>query len=739
MDLLSPWFLAGGLAVGLPLWLHLMRRANPERLPFSSLMFFQKRTETSVRERRLRYKMLLALRLALLLLLALAFAKPVWLRPPVAFATDLPRLHVIAVDTSLSMGYADRWSRAAGVAEQLVDALGEADRALVLANGPSVRVLTAATQDRRELRSALAGLEPTDARNNYGDAIEAVRNLVADEDSPVTVHLISDLQQSAMPERFQDLVLPDGAELEVHDIAGEERENWAIESVSGAKRIYGRDPARIEVTVASFAEREAEKTVTLRIDGRPAGSERVTVPAGSRATFSFEIGEAPRGFSRAEFELTPADGLPRDDLRRAALDNSDPEPVLFVSGDARQRDLLYFRTALDASESARFALEIGEAPRGFSRAEFELTPADGLPRDDLRRAALDNSDPEPVLFVSGDARQRDLLYFRTALDASESARFALESATPAEAARLNPGGYALVVLSDVPDIPAAFASRLQTWIRNGGAAFVALGPNSALAGRVSLTRHAVDQPLASESGGVPFQVAGEADIAHPVVSAAEGMRPVKFYLHARIRTAPGDHVALRLGNGDPLLVDHQIGKGRALLFASPLDNVWNDLPLTAVFVPFVAEAARYLGGVDSGRGEALLGDVLELGRWRGDRGSLQVASPSGEQVLSLAEAVNRDVLALDSLGFYEILGGRQTELVAVNPDPRESDLRQVDPDRVDLWKATGGEASAVTQGDSDPEDAPPWRIWKLALALLLGTVLLESLVGNRHLDAVRGD
>lgn len=670
MDLLSPWFLAGGLAVGLPLWLHLMRRANPERLPFSSLMFFQKRTETSVRERRLRYKMLLALRLALLLLLALAFAKPVWLRPPVAFATDLPRLHVIAVDTSLSMGYADRWSRAAGVAEQLVDALGEADRALVLANGPSVRVLTAATQDRRELRSALAGLEPTDARNNYGDAIEAVRNLVADEDSPVTVHLISDLQQSAMPERFQDLVLPDGAELEVHDIAGEERENWAIESVSGAKRIYGRDPARVEVTVASFAEREAEKTVTLSIDGRPAGSERVTVPAGSRATFSFEIGEAPRGFSRAEFELTPADGLPRDDLRRAALDNSDPEPVLFVSGDARQRDLLYFRTALDASESARFALE---------------------------------------------------------------------SATPAEAARLNPGGYALVVLSDVPDIPSAFASRLQTWIRNGGAAFVALGPNSALAGRVSLTRHAVDQPLASESGGVPFQVAGEADIAHPVVSAAEGMRPVKFYLHARIRTAPGDHVALRLGNGDPLLVDHQIGKGRALLFASPLDNVWNDLPLTAVFVPFVAEAARYLGGVDSGRGEALLGDVLELGRWRGDRGSLQVASPSGEQVLSLAEAVNRDVLALDSLGFYEILGGRQTELVAVNPDPRESDLRQVDPDRVDLWKATGGEASAVTQGDSDPEDAPPWRIWKLALALLLGTVLLESLVGNRHLDAVRGD
>ena len=97
MDLLSPWFLAGGLAVGLPLWLHLMRRTNPVRLPFSSLMFFRKRTETTVRERRLRYLLLLALRLALLLLLALAFAKPIWERPPAVLAERLPRLHIIAL------------------------------------------------------------------------------------------------------------------------------------------------------------------------------------------------------------------------------------------------------------------------------------------------------------------------------------------------------------------------------------------------------------------------------------------------------------------------------------------------------------------------------------------------------------------------------------------------------------------------------------------------------------------
>ena len=108
MALLSPWFLAGALAVGLPLWLHLLQRENPVKLRISSLMFFEKRTQSTIRERRFRHLLLLALRLALLLLLlALAFAKPIWERPPAVVAGDIPSLHVIALDTSLSMQHSD--------------------------------------------------------------------------------------------------------------------------------------------------------------------------------------------------------------------------------------------------------------------------------------------------------------------------------------------------------------------------------------------------------------------------------------------------------------------------------------------------------------------------------------------------------------------------------------------------------------------------------------------------------
>ena len=76
MGLFAPWFLAGLAALALPVYLHLLRRHKTEPKPFGSLMFFERRTQSSVRHRRLRFYVLLAMRLAMLALLALIFAQP---------------------------------------------------------------------------------------------------------------------------------------------------------------------------------------------------------------------------------------------------------------------------------------------------------------------------------------------------------------------------------------------------------------------------------------------------------------------------------------------------------------------------------------------------------------------------------------------------------------------------------------------------------------------------------------
>src|SRR6202162_5012179 len=101
MGLLSPWFRPAAAAWGLPIYLHLLRRHSTTPRPFSSLMFFEPRTQSSIRHRRLRYLRLLSLRMALLVLLALAFANPFIMRP--AARTPGGKLVLLVIDDSFSM------------------------------------------------------------------------------------------------------------------------------------------------------------------------------------------------------------------------------------------------------------------------------------------------------------------------------------------------------------------------------------------------------------------------------------------------------------------------------------------------------------------------------------------------------------------------------------------------------------------------------------------------------------
>src|ERR1700690_1074350 len=111
MGFFTPWFLAGVAAVGLPVWLHLLRKHKTTPLPFSSLMFFERRTQSSIKHRRLQYLLLLALRTAVVALLALAFARP-FLQSHLAALAGGPRLTVLGIDNSFSMRQGDRLARA---------------------------------------------------------------------------------------------------------------------------------------------------------------------------------------------------------------------------------------------------------------------------------------------------------------------------------------------------------------------------------------------------------------------------------------------------------------------------------------------------------------------------------------------------------------------------------------------------------------------------------------------------
>ncbi len=362
MGLVAPWFLAGLAALALPVYFHLLRqhRTTPRR--FSSLMFFERSAQSSIKHRRLRHLSLLALRVALLALLALAFAGPYVLTTPSASAGGR-KLLLLVVDNSFSMRAGDRLERARRQALDALSGLREGDEGQVGVLASRLELLTLPTPERNELAAAIQSIRAGDGRSSYGELARALRSMAETARFPMEVHLFSDMQATSMPPGFADLQLPAGTRLELHPLAQETEPNFAVQSVVAPASLFRPDKASVQATIAVFGPGGDRRTVSLVVNGQIVESKTVEFPENGRATAEFHSLEAPYGFSRCEIRLDGADSLAEDDRFRFAVERADPRPALFVHRGGRARDLLYFRAALESSENSAFRLQAVEADR----------------------------------------------------------------------------------------------------------------------------------------------------------------------------------------------------------------------------------------------------------------------------------------------------------------------------------------------------------------------------------------
>src|ERR1700691_584924 len=199
MGFFAPCFLAGAVAIGLPFYIHLLRQYRSTPHPFSSLMFFERRTQSSIKHRRLRYLLLLSLRVALLLLIALAFANPFIERA--GGATGGRKMLVIAVDNSFSMRYDDHLARAKQQAMSALSQLNPGERGQVLAIGSRVHFLTQPVEQAEadQLKAAIQGIRPSDDLSSYGEFARALRTIQQSSRIPLEVDFASDMQKSSLP------------------------------------------------------------------------------------------------------------------------------------------------------------------------------------------------------------------------------------------------------------------------------------------------------------------------------------------------------------------------------------------------------------------------------------------------------------------------------------------------------------------------------------------------------------
>jgi hypothetical protein len=376
-----------------------------------------------------------------------------------------------------------------------------------------------------------------------------------------------------------------------------------------------------------------------------------------------------------------------------------------------------------------------DSPHGFHKGEIRIEPNDTLREDDRFDFAIERTDPHPVLFLHPAGQDRDELYYRSALESVSEAGFTLEPLAVEQAANQSLSKYAFVVLSDVGSMPAGLENSLRTYVAGGGSLLIALGTHSAALTRVPVSNEAIQGSSYASLSGSRFETVAAADAEHPALRRANKLDGVKFY--QVIRVDPGtSRVVARLTNQTPLLIEKQVGEGRVFVFTSTFDNISNDLPLHASFVPFVEETARYLGGQQDLSTNVAAGSYIEL-RSAKDRGAaIDVTEPDGTHPLSLKDATTTQTFQVTREGFYEIhrANGRQ-EFVAVHADRHESDLTPIPQETLDLWRNTGRSPDTPSaDGTAAQNQSRPWSLWRYALLLVLITAIIESVFASRYLS-----
>src|ERR1700728_2778462 len=357
MGFLSPWFLLGLAAIGLPIYVHLLRRHVTTPLPFSSLMFFERGTQSSTRHRRLRYLLLFSLRAALLLLLVLAFANP-FIRRASAGVND--KLLLVVVDDSFSMKAGSRFADAKQAALQVLASRPRSQRGEVMALGGRLAVLTQPIQDAGALRSAVESIQPEDSRANLGELAHGVRALVETVPTPIELHLFSDMQKTGIPANFADMELPANVSVVLHPMGSGAIPNWTVEGVNAPAQLAdAKDPkkSRVQAVIAGYGTPAASKTVSLVVNSKTIATRKVDIAADGRATVEFPSLDVPYGLNHCAVKIDSADGFPADNVSVFSVKRADPERVLFVHQANDLRSPLYFGAALAAASQAYFTLQ----------------------------------------------------------------------------------------------------------------------------------------------------------------------------------------------------------------------------------------------------------------------------------------------------------------------------------------------------------------------------------------------
>jgi hypothetical protein len=726
----------GILALG-PILIHILFRRRYRRVEFAAMRFLLESLKRNKQRLRREELILIALRVlgCLLLGLFLANIRTDTLLPGAA----APVAHVFILDDSLSMGQRTGqqtlFQKALAEIDARIRRIPDADRVAILSatrpddGSPLSSLLPAADAKKEEFLSRLAGRRPTDLRADLPATLAAAGRLLAPpNDLPGHLLVVSDFRRvdvadeasaAALRRAFTSLG-PAVAEITCLDFGLLAPRNLAIERVAlDAPLVVAGVSAPVRVIVRNTgAETVSDAKVAAQVGAVALPAETLPpIAPGQRAPVEFRIAFPTPGAAAVEVSLPP-DLFPADDRAALAVDVREALRVLIVDGSPNPGSL----------RSASFCLARALDPSG--RAAFAQ-------RVDVAAAET---------WTAAD------------LDA-----------------------YDAVILANVPAFPAArdeagrpvypHVQALDRYVRDGGGLALFLGDriqpefyNGPLhAGGAGLNPLRLDPPPGAAPDPARFvrlnpDTMGSSPMLRLFAARGEAFcRLIRFYAFVPASLPPGASTGGRPGGAprvvatfddagrSPAAVERPFGRGRVVVWTTAADTNWSDWPKALSFLPVMNDLVWSIARASGETFDDVVGEPIRYAvpTALADATSILLKSPAypaedlqrlavrdqgGQRMVTYSAARHAGLYTLT----FTLPGGSSRPVIfSRHPDPRESELAPAGEAAVAAAVNRPHRYITPLAGATASEASPTRAAWGYLLAILLGVLTIETVLGLR--------